>query len=46
MIGEYINGGLMLLILAATIWILKSPKKPKDKSGEESQKEGKNDSAQ
>ena len=28
MTGEYINGGLMLLILAATIWILKSPKRP------------------
>ena len=33
MIGEYINGGLMLLILAATIWILKSPKRSK-KNGE------------
>ena len=29
MIGEYINGGLMLLILAAAVWILKSPKKPR-----------------
>ncbi|GEM_PF-2757640 len=29
MIGEYINGGLMLLILAAAFWILKSPKKDK-----------------
>ena len=32
MIGEYINGGLMLLILAAAFWILKSPKKSSDKS--------------
>ncbi len=29
--GEYINGGLMLLILAATIWILKSPKRTPEK---------------
>ena len=36
MIGEYINGGLMLLILAATFWILKSPKKPSDKSDKNS----------
>ena len=32
MIGEYINSGLMLLILAAALWILKSPKKEKRKS--------------
>ncbi len=27
MIGEYINMGLMLIIIVATVWILKSPKK-------------------
>ena len=32
MTGEYINGGLMLLILAAAVWILKSPKRPSGKS--------------
>jgi hypothetical protein len=30
MIGEYINMGLMLLILGATFWILRSPKKNGD----------------
>jgi len=34
MIGEYINGGLMLLILAAALWILKTPKKPSKNSEE------------
>ncbi|WP_456429321.1 hypothetical protein [Nitratifractor sp.] len=42
MIGEYINGALMLLIVIATVWILKSPKKAKKESGEED----KSDSAQ
>ncbi|WP_292661732.1 hypothetical protein [Nitratifractor sp.] len=46
MIGEYINGALMLLIVIATVWILKSPKKAKDKPGQESRKEGKSDSTQ
>jgi len=32
MIGEYINMGLMLLILAATFWILRSPKKSEDQT--------------
>ncbi|ADV46620.1 hypothetical protein [Nitratifractor salsuginis] len=27
LLGEYINGGLMLMILVAAFWILKSPKK-------------------
>ena len=36
MIGEYINGGLMLLILAATIWILRSPKRSDKTEGKES----------
>jgi hypothetical protein len=30
MMGEYINMGLMILILGATFWILRSPKKKKD----------------
>jgi hypothetical protein len=32
MVGEYINMGLMLLILAGTFWILKSPGKKRDDS--------------
>ncbi|WP_457603029.1 hypothetical protein [Nitratifractor sp.] len=42
MIGEYINAALMLFIVVATIWILKSPKKEKEKSG----KDDKSDSVQ
>jgi hypothetical protein len=30
MYGEYINMGLMLLIVGATFWILRSPKKKGD----------------
>jgi hypothetical protein len=30
MFGEYINMGLMILILGATFWILRSPKKKAD----------------
>ncbi len=39
MIGEYINGGLMLLILTAALWILKSPKKPSENSKDSSHNE-------
>lgn len=46
MIGEYINGALMLLIIIATIWILKSPKKVKEKSGEKAQKNKKDGTPQ
>ena len=35
MIGEYINMGLMILILGVTFWILKSPKKGSGHSDEE-----------
>jgi cbb3-type cytochrome oxidase subunit 3 len=35
MIGEYINMGLMLLILGITFWILRSPKKGAKPSDEE-----------
>ena len=34
MYGEYINIGLMLLIIGATFWILRSPKKKSPPSGE------------
>jgi cytochrome c-type biogenesis protein CcmH/NrfF len=34
MYGEYINMGLMLLIVGATIWILRSPKKKEDERSE------------
>jgi len=37
MIGEYINMVLMLLILAGTFWILKSPGKKRDDSDKEDQ---------
>jgi hypothetical protein len=40
MIGEYINGGLMLLILAAAWWILKSPKKKPGQDSETPDDEG------
>ena len=35
MIGEYINMGLMVLILGITFWILRSPKKGSKQSDEE-----------
>jgi hypothetical protein len=34
MYGEYINMGLMLLILGATFWILRSPKKKGEERSE------------
>jgi len=35
MIGEYINMGLMLVILVTTFWILRSPKKSDEKQEKE-----------
>ena len=38
MLGEYINGALMLGILIAAFWILKSPKKKEKEDTEEERK--------
>jgi hypothetical protein len=35
MLGEYINGALMLGILIAAFWILKSPKKKEKEDSDE-----------